>query len=248
MRRRQVIKYLKKELNSHIGESTFNLVSTALYNNCGDFINLGGKYSYVIETVKEDTIDKYPSQDYGIMILVFKMFNKPYDKIQNFSHVMTITILHCIDEYSEYNVVDIIDNVFRKNSKYNSTIILDKVYYNKEEKHKDVDNKIFNSKKSKKEYFSVKDSNNTEDSIKYDANGNIIHYKDSNGFEEWYDYNENNDVIHYKDSDGFKYWKDYDENNNIIHFKNSNGYEYWREYDENNNLIHYKASNGEEYW
>ena len=39
-------------------------------------------------------------------------------------------------------------------------------------------------------------------SIKYDENGNMIHYKNSDGFEEWWDYDENNNPIHYKNSNG----------------------------------------------
>ena len=39
-------------------------------------------------------------------------------------------------------------------------------------------------------------------SIKYDENGNVVHYKDSNGYESWREYDTNGNLIHYKDSNG----------------------------------------------
>ena len=74
-------------------------------------------------------------------------------------------------------------------------------------------------------------------SIKYDNNGNVVHYKDSNGDERWLDYDKNNNPIHYKNSTGSESWCEYDENGNLIHYKNSDGLEYWKRYDENNHCI-----------
>jgi len=43
--------------------------------------------------------------------------------------------------------------------------------------------------------------------LKYDENGNLIHYKDSNGFEVWYKYDENGNLIHFKNSNGMNHGK-----------------------------------------
>ena len=73
--------------------------------------------------------------------------------------------------------------------------------------------------------------------IKYDADGNILHFIRKDGFEYRCMYNSAGKRIHYSDTNGLIKDYEYTEDNKILHYKDSEGYEYKNIFDDKGRLI-----------